>query len=567
MKILCLLFLITWNLSEASCEQNNDRHVVSTPLGQLEGYVGLTVNSIPFYKFEGVQYAKPPVGNLRFQKPQDPEPWTGIWKANVLTRCLQYDHFTQDFQKAYVVHGDEDCLHVNVYTKSLNQTANRPVLVHVHGGAFMFGRGASYGPEIIMDREVVYVNFNYRLGPLGFLSTEDEILPGNNGLRDQVKALEWIKRNIHYFGGDPDSITIHGLSAGGASVQLHYLLPASKGLFQRGISQSGCALNPWVLMENARERTKKLADSVGCPTDTSEEILKCLKSKPARHIVQAVNHFQPWLYNPFSPFGVVVDGQWAKDPVLPDHPYNLLKQGKVQDIPWVISYVKEEGLYPASEFYSDDQYLIDIDTKWNDIVPLILHYNDSVDPLLRDEISEKIRKEYLGQRPVTKETFPILVELISDRLFVADIEMAARMHSAAVKSDTYSYKFEYRGAVSKSDSRTKSDVNVGVSHGDDTVYICKAPDIDTLSTEADRNMSKVLLDMIISFMTTSKPDTVPIDWLPLRKSMSMPFIILKILGPKEFEVEFTLEVGRSKFWNSLPFKENHYFIKKPKEEL
>lgn len=112
----------------------------------------------------------------------------------------------------------------------------------------MFNSGGLYGPEIILDRDVVYVNLNYRLGPLGkksnirifighnttiilgFLSTEDNELPGNNGLRDQILALKWVKQNIQYFGGDPNSITISGMSAGGASVQFHYLFRESKGI-------------------------------------------------------------------------------------------------------------------------------------------------------------------------------------------------------------------------------------------------------------------------------------------------------------------------------------------------
>lgn len=107
---------------------------------------------------------------------------------------------------------------------------NKDVSIHIHGGAFMFGSGDRYKPDYLMDHDdIIYVSFNYRLGPLGFLSTGDSIVPGNNGLKDQVAALSWVQRNIVAFGGDPSKVTITGLSAGGASVHYMYLSPLSHG--------------------------------------------------------------------------------------------------------------------------------------------------------------------------------------------------------------------------------------------------------------------------------------------------------------------------------------------------
>lgn len=100
----------------------------------------------------------------------------------------------------------------------------------IHGGAFMFGYSDMYGPGYIMDRnDIVLVTFNYRVGPLGFITTGNNIIPGNNGLKDQVAALEWVHRNIQNFKGDPNKITISGLSAGGASVDYMFLSPLTKG--------------------------------------------------------------------------------------------------------------------------------------------------------------------------------------------------------------------------------------------------------------------------------------------------------------------------------------------------
>ncbi|CAH1119260.1 unnamed protein product [Phaedon cochleariae] len=437
---------------------------------------------------------------------------------------------------------DEDCLYVNVYTPASNQSNRLPVLVYIHGGAFMFSYGGSYGPQILLDRDVVYVNFNYRLGPLGFLSTEDDIVPGNNGVKDQILALKWIKDNIKYFGGNPDSITIHGMSAGGASVQLHYLSPKSKGLFSRGISQSGTALNPWVLVEKSLETAKILSSSLGCPTED--------------------NKLMPWLYNPFSPFGLVVDS-WSSDPVLPIHPLKLLNDGKVQDLPLLISYTSAEGLYPASDFYNDEllEYL---DIHWNEILPHILHYNNVIAEDKLNITSETIRLNYLGTRNLNKESYPEFVQILSDRLFLHDLEKAGRLHAMAVKSPVYCYYFNYRGAHSDSEFRTNSTENIGVSHADDTCYVVKTK-LDTLSTEADRKMSEIFVDMFLSFMNTGKPNTSP-DWKPLSRERYTPWNQLHISSPDSLFAEEKETIVGKKIWDKLEFLENERLFKH-KEEL
>ncbi|KAH1005722.1 hypothetical protein HUJ04_006652 [Dendroctonus ponderosae] len=538
-------------------ETDTSKITVATPLGLVEGYVVNTINSNPFYKFEGVPFAKPPIGKLRFEDPQDVEPWNETLKANSMIKCMQYDHFQQEIDKTYVVHGNEDCLYVNIYTHTTNLSANLDVLVHIHGGAFMFGGGGSYGPYIIMDRNIVFVTFNYRLGPLGFATTEDDILPGNVGLKDQTKALKWIKENIKYFGGNPDTITIHGLSAGGASVHLHYMLPASRGLFIHGISQSGCALNPWVLAENVKEKTAKVASLLGCPTSNSKEIKTCLKSKPAREIVRATRVFQPFLYNPFSPFGVVVDGKWASNPVLPEHPYMLLKKGKILDLPWIVSYTHDEGLYPAADFWADKQHLIDIDTKWNEIMPFILHYNESAPSDLKDEISQRIREHYLGSKQVNRQTYSTLVEILSDRLYISDIGKAAKLHNRASKSNVFVYSYNYRASKSISEYGSKSTDNIGVCHGDNIMlFLIMGKMVKReLFTQEDRKVSALLMDLTASFMKTGSPNITAV-WKPMSKKATDSFNLLHINNSSNQKLTKEKYIGQMEFWDSLNFTEN-----------
>ena len=126
--------------------------------------------------------------------------------------------------------GDEDCLNLNVYTPKVDKK-KRAVMVYIHGGAFITGGGSSstFGPAYLVENDVVVVTFNYRLGALGFLATEDKAATGNMGIKDQILALKWVQNNIAAFGGDPNKVTIFGEDAGAASVSIHLMSPESNG--------------------------------------------------------------------------------------------------------------------------------------------------------------------------------------------------------------------------------------------------------------------------------------------------------------------------------------------------
>lgn len=395
--------------------------------------------------------------------------------------------------------GDEDCLYINIYTPTIDKNANLDVLVYIHGGAFMYNYGGLHGPQYIMNKNIVYINLNYRLGPLGFLSTEDNIVPGNNGLKDQTLALQFIKQHVKYFGGNPESITIMGMSAGGASVNFHYFSKESRGLFHRGISQSGTLLDPWVLSEKPLEKAQKLSANLGCSTKSTRKMIRCLKNRPGRQIVEQVKSFQPWLYNPFSPFAVVVD-KWATNPVLPEHPYLLIKNKKMVDLPWIASYTGSEGLYPGSFFYKE-HLLGELDSQWNKLLPHILDYNYTASQDNHDTISEKIRQKYLGNEKLTTDNFPKLLQLLTDRLFKAGIRKSLRLQAAEMTSPVYMYDYTYRGAHSKSESWSGSTKNFGASHGDDTGMVLYL-NMDTASREDDREMQDLMINLVTSFAKT-----------------------------------------------------------------
>ncbi|XP_017776975.1 PREDICTED: venom carboxylesterase-6-like [Nicrophorus vespilloides] len=532
--------------------------------GSVEGYYKSTLSGTEYSAFEGIPYAYKPIGKYRFEEPKPIKPWKGTWQAKTLSTCMQYYQYTKPGDDFVI--GDEDCLHVNVYTKSTNPKHLKNVIVFIHGGAFMFNSGGSYGERFLMDYDVIYVTFNYRLGPLGFLSTEDRVVPGNNGLKDQQLALKWIKENIQRFGGNPDSVTLAGMSAGGSSVHYHTMAPIKNDvqLFHKAIIQSGTALNPWSQTENSREKALKMGAILGCPTHDTYEMLKCMKLRPGKQIVAAVKQFQPWLYNPFTPFGVVVD-KWSENPIVPQHPYKTLKEKNVMSVPTIFSNVQSEGLYPSAEFYGDNHF-DEIDARWNEIIPHLLEYNYTLNPTEKLDVSSKIKQFYFGNEKPSRDNFNKFIEMISDRIFLVDIEKSVRLHAAANEESTYYYYYGYQALHSKVEPRLKTRNIFGPAHGDDTILILST-NIDTTSNKEDKEMSTILQDMWVEFCATKKPKVLDVNWESVSKDVSKPIKFLRINSKDDIHMEQKEYLGnRINFWNTLPFKENEKLLNM-KDEL
>lgn len=265
-NVLTLVFsLIACGTQKANVESNPAAPRVMVGAGELEGRStasGLLV-------FNGIPYAAPPVGDLRWRAPQPAAPWQGVRPAQRLGHnCMQLqpygdiDPFTAGIS--------EDCLYLNVTTQSTS--GRRPVMVWIHGGGFFAGFGGEerHDPSVLARKGAVVVTLNYRLGPFGFLAhpalsgETPTHWSGNYGLLDQIAALQWVQRNIAHFGGDPARVTIFGESAGGASVSALIGSPFAKGLFRGAIMESGVASGPLIVRRDSAEATGvRIATALG----------------------------------------------------------------------------------------------------------------------------------------------------------------------------------------------------------------------------------------------------------------------------------------------------------------
>lgn len=255
--------------------------IIEIDNGLVEGTTLTSRLGRTFYGFMGIPYAEPPINNLRFQAPVPVNSWTETLNATSYgPLCYHVPRLATTLPMS------EDCLQMNVFSPNLS--GSLPVIVYIFGGGFVYGSGIEQGrPENLMDRNVVVANFNYRLGALGFLALETSEIPGNAAMKDQVLALQWIQRNIARFGGNPNSVTIVGLSAGGVSVTGHMLSPMTQGLFHRVISISGAIGSPRTAStDTGPDAARRLATSVGC-TETSDinAMVNCLRQVRGSTIV------------------------------------------------------------------------------------------------------------------------------------------------------------------------------------------------------------------------------------------------------------------------------------------
>jgi juvenile-hormone esterase len=302
-----------------------------------------------------------------------------------------------------------------------------------------------------MDEEVVLVTINYRLGVFGFLSTGDASIRGNMGLKDQVLSLKWIKENIEAFGGNPDQITIFGESAGGASV--HYLLlsPQTPGLFQRAISQSGVATEPFAYdtPEGAKAFARKYSRDVKCPAEDSAELVRCLRSRSTDELLGAAKedmqteiithpHKNGYLLRP------TIEAVNDSETFLAEHPLKVIAEGRASRVPWMSGLVAEEGLLSSVAFYKNEKFLEEYEEKFES---QIFQTFGIPPPNSSKDIAKKIRDYYFPKEiQSTQERIHQFTKLFSDANFNLQMSRTALLQRNF--SPVYLYYYSKTGGPS-----------------------------------------------------------------------------------------------------------------------
>ena len=308
---------------------------MSTELGNI---TGLLVGNQ--YRFLGIPYAEPPLGDLRFKPPKPGGTFENLEATAYGAICVQTSF---DWDSIGEIIGEEDCLFLNVFTPQIpkpgtHQAHLRSVIFWIHGGDFSVGSSNQYDPSDLVKQDIVVVTFNYRLGAFGFLNFGNTVLSGNMGIRDQIQALTWTNKYIKGFGGDPSKITIFGDSAGGISVHALHLSPLAEGMFVGAIAQSGSMLNIRCIPEISKDWriSVNLAKEFNCSSLLLDlAMLDCLQYLSYERLQTATGGFKMDDYK--SNFGQSIfspsTDEFSSNPVLPIDPLKAVLMGSFNRVP------------------------------------------------------------------------------------------------------------------------------------------------------------------------------------------------------------------------------------------
>lgn len=466
-KVSSLLLTI----AVATCAMAADQ--VQTASGVVEGF---TSPDKTIRIFEGIPFAAPPIGKLRWRPPQPVAPWTGVRKATSFgARCMQGRLFKN------MVFRDpgpsEDCLYLNVWTPANSAHAHLPVMVWIFGGGFQAGSASEPRQDgtALARKGVVVVSMNYRLGIFGFFSDPEltkespHHASGNYGLLDQVAALRWVQKNIAAFGGDPANVTIFGESAGSISVSALMASPVSRGLFKQAIGESGGVFewtHPMEPLAQSEQIGAAFAKSVGAPT------LSALRAMPAGKILQAA------LREKGLPFWPNVDGYF-----FPESPWTIYAAGKQAHIPLLAGWNADE--HRSSQFFGHLK-----PTKANYLARVHADFGPNASSVL---------KLFPANTPAEIEISAH--DLASAQFITYSAWKWLNMQVETGDAPVYAYHFEQ---TPPTEPGRKSR---GVHHGSDIQFVFGTLDSQNLAwTANDRKMSRIMSSYWTNFAKTGNPN-------------------------------------------------------------
>ncbi|XP_019879234.2 juvenile hormone esterase-like [Aethina tumida] len=513
-----------------------DPPIVNTSSGPVQGSNTVINSNLTVLSFKGIPYAEPPVGNLRFEPPVAKSPWnTTLNATDYGSWCIQEDGS-----------GSEDCLYINIFTPKLD--GNLPVMVWIYGGAFVGGNGND-NPAYILEKGVIFVSFNYRLGVLGFVSTEDLAAPGNAGLKDQTLALKWVQSNIPKFGGNPRNVTIWGESAGSASVSYLTQSNLTRGLFQGAIMESGTSLCSWGLTRDARETAFEVGMLLNVYTTNSTTLINGLKQVDAKKLQNASSTIYSYVIgtrNPLNglPYGPVME---------PDHEgaffssksHELLKNGGFLKVPMIIGYNSEEAVSASTISPLLKLLLVKYDFQPANLVPDDMNIQSS---LVKWTVGNIIKSHYFGLDLIVSSDEK-LAQFISDDQFVRPIRETVRLQSAF--TPVYFYVFSYKGVLGTTSNRTMT----GVGHAEELRYLFKSNEtnIDSSDQRTIQRMTTMWTNFAKFGTPTPEEDSLfdNVIWEPARTSNASS-------GLKYLNIDVNLTLGVNPNDEAIRFYQDLY---------
>jgi para-nitrobenzyl esterase len=442
--------------------------IVSISDGRLRG-----MNQEGVVAFKGIPFAQPPVGVLRWRAPQPVKPWDGVLDAVAMKPDPPQENAT--------LKTSEDCLYLNVYKPAVKTGKPLPVLVWIYGGSLAYGGASIYPGERLAKQGIIVVTFNYRVGRLGFFAhpalTKEMSgeLRGNYGYMDQIAALQWVKKNIAAFGGDPSNVTIAGESAGGGSVLVLMTSPMARGLFNKAILESPAIPGPRA--EATPMRSLSDAESIAVDYARRRGIdgdgaasLAALRAIPADTLAQGTQGAISAIFGGPQLPGIahcIIDGR-----LVIDAPQMILRAGRQAMVPVLVGANDHDLAYTTAQ------------TK-DELFAQFGH------------LEAQARKQY---DPAGNKTLKELTqEVIADKAMVEPSRHLAEEMTRAGQP-AYFYRFSY---VAESERNTVP----GAAHAGELIYVLDIPGYLKHATKSDADMARVVSNYWVSFIKTGDPNS------------------------------------------------------------
>nr|AJN91203.2 carboxylesterase [Cnaphalocrocis medinalis] len=511
--------------------------VVTTTLGLIRG---VKADDGDYNMFMGIPYGRVNQSNP-FGKAIPQEPFNGMFDAiHDTAMCPQMDEFNRTFV------GSLDCLHLNIYVPTNPSSSPKPVMVMIHGGGFIFGAAGrfKYGPKYLVNNDVILVTINYRLGIYGFMCLATPEIPGNEGLKDQVLALRWIKKHIKAFGGDPNKITAFGNSVGALSVDFHMVSPQEK-LFDQIILQSGSSLflrreTPTIEMnKNAIFRLTRHfwnKPDEASPDNLNEALNFLATVNPTDMIAacfQLFAFFGPCLEERFEGVEGILIEDWRKASI-----------PKAKQMPVLIGVTDQEALSSINSLRNEIN---------NNFIRSYLDFAFKTDDPKFEGMYDLVQSFYLGDRNITDVNNNILyvINFISDFWYNYRVIKTVQKYLDYGASGIFLYIFSYIGE--RNLGRNQNNVAIGgAAHTDELGYLYDMSFYDK-ANEADQLTIDRMAALWTNFAKYGNPTPgtsalLPVEWKPITNGSASHYL----------EVDKELTAKTRPFQKSMAFWELFY---------
>uniref|UniRef100_A0A0A1WF75 Carboxylic ester hydrolase n=1 Tax=Zeugodacus cucurbitae TaxID=28588 RepID=A0A0A1WF75_ZEUCU len=448
-----------------------------------------------YMQFRGVPYAESPSGELRYKPPVPRKPWSTPLQATDYGRiCPQL--FTYNRLSPDKLQGDlEDCLTLNIFTKSLN--AKQPVMVYVHGGSLQVGFASDHKPDYLLEENIVLVVIQYRLGILGFSGTKTPDMSGNFGLMDILLALQWVQEHISAFGGDSSKVTVFGESAGGELGGALLISPKTPpSAFHRLIIQSGSIVDRLATNMEPLAQVERVCRALKCAhCELIDQAQQCLKSAPVMDLLKAAEGER---------FGLIIGDHYG---TMPEHPAKLIEKTK-KNVPLLTGFTKHDGAIVLGFLYDDFKASHpDFNSvRVADFATAIMTWMNDTTGLTNNAMQRLLFPAYLWHNSDHRRALPAYFDLVNILFFKSVmLGFTNKLFEKTEQSPIYFYTFDYAGEKTNFGfdlGNSQYPFNGGVHHTDELIYLfAMKPPLNAKDTE----VAKKMVSLWVSFAKDGVP--------------------------------------------------------------